>query len=234
MFRRASLLLTGLVMTAFIAACSDNSPKSATADSASAGISGRVEAGLRVLQVDPAANEGAEYKIYRGDYVRLESLTSDPVTIAIPELKVEKTYPVSDGDKAYFKVPDVGRFSYTIGQLSGTIEAVDYTAKGYQEVSALEGQALIKNIDPLVLDVRTPREFEGGHLEGALLVPVQVLQKEIRRLGTDKNKPVFVYCRTGNRSTVAAKVLLDHGFTNVVNMRRGIREWQAHKLTIVK
>ena len=85
-----------------------------------------------------------------------------------------------------------------------------------------------------MLDVRTPREFAEGHLEGAMLIPVQVLQARLGELAGHKDEPVFVYCKTGNRSTVAAKLLVDAGHTEVVNLRRGIREWQSAGLPVVR
>ncbi len=197
-------------------------------------MSGRVEAGLRVLTVDPAATTATDFKVYRGDYVRLESTTGGSLTIAIAELKVNKSYPVAEGEKAYFKVPNIGSYAYTIGNISGAIEAIDYVASGYQEVGAAEAAALIKNIEPLVLDVRTPREFADAHIANAKLIPVQVLQNEIGQLAGFEDKPVFIYCRSGNRSTVAAKMLMDKGFNNVINLRRGLNEWQGLKLPMVR
>jgi rhodanese-related sulfurtransferase len=235
MSRRISALLIGITLLILFSACGGaDSESQATSEALAAAVSGRIEAGLRVLTVDPTTSQDVNYTVYRGDYLRLDTPTGEAVTITVPELKIQKTFPVAEGEKTYFKMSAAGSFAYTAGAVSGTIEAVEYSASGYQEVSALEGAALIKNINPLVLDVRTPGEYAGGHLENSLLVPVQVLQAEIGQLGTDKDKPIFVYCRSGNRSTVASKVLLDHGFTNVVNLRHGIGEWQAKNLPIVK
>jgi len=63
----------------------------------------------------------------------------------------------------------------------------------------------------LLLDVRTPGEFADGHVQGALNVPVQVLESRIAEL--DPARPVVVYCRSGNRSATAARMLRDRGFT---------------------
>jgi len=227
--RIVTIALT-LITLLSLAACGDTG----STDQATSGVSGRVEAGLRVLTIDPAATEPTKLTVYRGDYVRVESTNDQPVTIFIPELKVAKTYPVAEGEKAYFKLPNTGTFTYTVGSASGVIEAIEYKASGYSEVSAAEGAELIKNINPLVLDVRTPGEFAQGHLVGAKLIPVQVLQAELGQLAGYEDKPIFVYCRSGNRSTVAAKVLKDKGFTNVVNLRHGIGEWAKLNLPIEK
>ena len=238
MFKHSRAILLAAMLPALLAGCSGDKPESGstTAESAAtaapATVSGRVEAGLRVLPLDPHADSAPDFVIYRGDYVRIEPLNGETLTIAVPELEVSKSFPVAEGDKAYFSAPRSGRFAYTVGGLSGTLDVIDYVAAGYEEVSAQEGAALIANIDPFILDVRTPGEFAEGHLAGATLVPVQVLQSELEQLMGYREKPVFVYCRSGNRSTVAAKLLVDNGFHHVVNLRHGIREWQQANLPI--
>jgi rhodanese-related sulfurtransferase len=152
--------------------------------------------------------------------------------LVIEDLAVDNTFPAPEGMKPYFKVPDVGTFPFQAGSLKGTIEAIDYSAATYREVNAAEAEELIRNVDPFILDVRTEREFAGGHLPGATLIPVQTLQQRIGELDAQKERPVFVYCRTGNRSTVAARMLIDRGFTQVINLRRGIVEWQRAGLEI--
>jgi rhodanese-related sulfurtransferase len=148
---------------------------------------------------------------------------------------VSFTAPVPEGERPYFKVPESGRFDFTLGDASGTIEAVDYVARGYRELTARDAAGLVANLRPFVLDVRTEREFAEGHLEGATLIPIQVLQKRINELDpVPRDRPVLVYCRSGNRSTVAAKMLLDAGFEQVYNIRRGIREWNSEGLPTVR
>lgn len=73
----------------------------------------------------------------------------------------------------------------------------------------------------VVLDVRTPEEFEDAHVPGAVNVPVQdVAQRvaEVERLvGGDKSRPVVVYCGVGGRAAKAKQELEASGFTQVVN-----------------
>ena len=82
--------------------------------------------------------------------------------------------------------------------------------------------------------MRTGGEFAGGHLEGAVLIPVQELARRGGELAAHKQDPVLIYCATGNRSTVAAKMLVDAGFEQVINVRRGIKEWMREGLPVVK
>lgn len=69
----------------------------------------------------------------------------------------------------------------------------------------------------LLVDVRTQEEFDGGHLEGALLIPVDEIVSRASELGDDKNRAIVLYCRTGNRSGQAKRALEELGYTNVMN-----------------
>jgi rhodanese-related sulfurtransferase len=205
----------------------------ATAADAGDAVSGRIEEGLRVLTIDPTARD-QRFRIYRGDYVRPERADGAPFVLEIPELEVSMSVPVPEGERAYFKVPAAGAYAFRCGDATGTIEAVEYRAQAYREVTPREAADFISARKPLILDVRTPREFAGGHLEGAQLLPVQVLQSRLAELADHRDQPVFIYCRTGNRSTVAAKLLIDAGHTEVVNLRRGIVQWQREGMPVVK
>ncbi len=69
-----------------------------------------------------------------------------------------------------------------------------------------------------LIDVRTPEEYAGGHIEGAKNIPVQVLDQRMGELGTDKARGVVVYCRSGRRSAQAAEALKAAGFVDVVDL----------------
>lgn len=78
-----------------------------------------------------------------------------------------------------------------------------------------------------ILDVRQPREYEQGHLPGALLMPVKEVTARMTEL--DPGKPILVYCHSGVRSKAASQLLLAHGFKDVYNMSGGIVAWQGEK-----
>jgi len=202
-------------------------------DSATPAVSGRLDAGLRVLTFNPAAKE-QRFTIYRGDYVRPELSTGGTFTLEIPALEVSRVFPAAGDEPPYFKVPDAGSFEFRLGEATGIIEAIEYAAAQYREVDAHEAASMIANLHPLILDVRTDREFASGHLENAVLIPVQELQRRLGELSSQKRNPVLVYCASGNRSTVAAQLLVDAGFSHVANLRRGIAEWNREGLPTVK
>lgn len=63
----------------------------------------------------------------------------------------------------------------------------------------------------LLLDVRTPKEFQGGHIQGAVNIPVQELPNRVADVG-DPARPVVVYCQSGGRSARAAGILQQAGY----------------------
>lgn len=85
----------------------------------------------------------------------------------------------------------------------------------------------------LLLDVRTPVEYrEDGHIPGSVLIPVQILPQYLKDIEKFKDKKVLVYCRSGNRSAVAARFLEQNGFKQVYNLKDGIIGWKKAGLPV--
>ena len=93
----------------------------------------------------------------------------------------------------------------------------------YQDVSPDQVAEALRGKGVQLVDVRSKEEYAQGHLRGATLVPMSGLEAGSRALRTDA--PVIVYCLSGARSARAAKFLVQQGFTDVRNMRGGIRHW---------
>jgi rhodanese-related sulfurtransferase len=85
----------------------------------------------------------------------------------------------------------------------------------------------------VTLDVRTPGEFAEGHIEGAQLIDFQSGNFENEISSLDKNATYAVYCRSGNRSGQAVKVMHDAGFHNVYNLNGGVIDWANAGLPLV-
>jgi len=104
----------------------------------------------------------------------------------------------------------------------------------FSSISAKEAIMLIQNDDNVsILDVRTIPEFKNGHLEDAILIPLDALDKNLGMLKNEKRRKIIVYCRTGNRSVVASRILKKSGFTPL-NVSGGIIELIKEKATIIK
>ncbi|MEC3605870.1 sulfurtransferase TusA family protein [Bacillus glycinifermentans] len=76
-----------------------------------------------------------------------------------------------------------------------------------------------------VVDVREPAEYSSGHILGAVSIPLGELEKRANELNRDGK--IYVVCRTGNRSDLAAKKLANNGFENVENVLQGMAEWSG-------
>lgn len=89
-----------------------------------------------------------------------------------------------------------------------------------------------KNIQ--LIDVRTPEEFQQGYIKNAKNINIYDpnFEKEIQKL--DKSKPVYIYCRSGNRSRSAAQVLAKNGFKTIYDLQGGMGAWQYANKPIVK
>lgn len=66
-----------------------------------------------------------------------------------------------------------------------------------------------------IVDVRSPEEFQGGAYPGAVNIPLQLLQARLREIPRDR--PVVLYCASGARSAMAARLLKQAGYADVVN-----------------
>ncbi len=89
----------------------------------------------------------------------------------------------------------------------------------YQEVGPEDLYAHLSG-EVLVVDVRTPMEFAQGHVPGARNYPLEAIDAWWHQL--PKDKPVYLYCRSGNRSRQAAEYLKGKGFTHLYNVQGGV------------
>jgi rhodanese-related sulfurtransferase len=106
--------------------------------------------------------------------------------------------------------------------------------QGITQVNVSEAEALVKDPGLTLIDVRSPREFSEGHIEGAKLIPVNELNGRLTEIESLKKKRILVYCHAGSRSASASQILKNNGFTRVSNLKGGITAWKATGLKVVK
>lgn len=106
--------------------------------------------------------------------------------------------------------------------------------RGVKEVDTNGALQLINHKNAFVLDVREPSEYESGHLLNAKLIPLGKLKARIAELEKQKDKPVVVVCRSGNRSGTACAILSKQGFTQAYNLMGGMMAWQKSNLPVQK
>jgi len=108
----------------------------------------------------------------------------------------------------------------------------------FEDIGVQESFELIQrnqmNQDFIIIDIRTPEEFNEGHIENAVNIDFysETFKEDLDKL--DKNKTYFIYCRSGNRSGRAMPIMKELGFKEVYNLSVGIKEWIAEGLPVVK
>ena len=197
-------------------------------------VSGTVVNGYRILEIQPAQGE-VNLKVFRGDYIKfkVDPSVPDPL-LSIPDLAIQKRLPNNLAEAPYFKMKTPGTFAFSLADVAGNLTVINYHQASYREVSSREAAELIQNEQPIILDVRTPNEYKRGHLQNSVLIPVQELQNRYKELGTRQDREILIYCATGNRSTVASKILVDNGYKHIVNMRGGIYDWSQKNYPVAR
>lgn len=101
------------------------------------------------------------------------------------------------------------------------------------DLGAAQAQTLMDQTpELLVVDVRTPEEFAGGHLAGAVNVNFKASDFEAQLGAQPRNRPVLLYCRTGNRSGKSLPTFARLGFAKVYHLTGGITEWREAGLPL--
>ena len=85
---------------------------------------------------------------------------------------------------------------------------------------------LLNNDDYYFLDVRTLKEHENISIPSTDCIPVQEIEERMDELNDYRDKKIIVYCRSGNRSGIATKILSENGF-NALNMIGGMNGWKG-------
>jgi len=95
----------------------------------------------------------------------------------------------------------------------------------FKEIEVEEAARLLEGGKALFVDIRDPASFQASHVPGALHLSDTNIQPFVT--GTDKSKPIVVYCYHGHTSQGAATYLLDQGFREVYSVRGGFEGWRV-------
>jgi len=103
----------------------------------------------------------------------------------------------------------------------------------YESIPAVNFADKIKSTtQPSIIDVRSPEEFAGQHINNAINIDWNGDNFESKIGKYDKSKPIFVYCMSGGRSKQAAEKLGNMGFTKIYELQGGIMKWNAAGLSV--
>ena len=80
--------------------------------------------------------------------------------------------------------------------------------------------------DLLILDTRSKGEYNARHIDGAIIITYNTLERNLDKLDGYEDKPILVYCATGSRSAAAVNILIENGFNKIYHMNRGFSKWK--------
>ena len=104
-------------------------------------------------------------------------------------------------------------------------KAEDITGKAaYHKLSAEEAYEMMVSQEVVIVDVRTPEEYDGGHIPNAILVPNESIGDDMPEALPDKEATLLIYCRSGRRSKEASEKLLKLGYKSIYEFG-GVIDW---------
>lgn len=115
-----------------------------------------------------------------------------------------------------------------------SVAACSMNAQQVKDVDIATAKAMIAKGDVVIVDVRTPEEYSGGHLDKAVLANINDPSFEAKIASVSKTKPVLVYCAAGGRSARASKIMAEKGWKNVNNILGGFNAWSGAGYPSVK
>lgn len=123
--------------------------------------------------------------------------------------------------------------SYVKGLFLSVLSVMSFAsfAQEVKNISADELLAADKS-NWLILDVRSEKEFNSGHVPGALNIAHTEIADNLQKLLAHKDKPIVVYCRSGFRAGKATDILLDQGFSQLMHLQGDMLNWQKAGHTI--
>lgn len=105
----------------------------------------------------------------------------------------------------------------------------------YEEIKVSDFEKKLNSSqDYILVDVRTPKEYEKGHIANAVNISYfgSEFKTSIEKL--PKDKLIFMYCQTQHRSPLASKYMKKKGFTHIIDLSGGFMKWENNKMPIVK
>jgi len=103
-----------------------------------------------------------------------------------------------------------------------------------KDVTSAEATQLLNRRNAVLLDVREPKEFEGGKLPGAIHIPLSQIASRMGELAKLVARPVVAYCDTGRKSRTAVGMLAKAGFKEIYTLQGGIAAWKKDGLPVEK
>lgn len=113
------------------------------------------------------------------------------------------------------------------------LASVSYS-QSYKNVGAEEFKSLLDKKEGILLDTRTKQEYERGHIANAHLIDLRDQNVKNELLSLPKDKTLYLYCYSGARSRSVAAFLSQNGYTSIINLTRGIIDWNSKSYPLEK
>ncbi|MFM7590246.1 MAG: rhodanese-like domain-containing protein [Isosphaeraceae bacterium] len=142
---------------------------------------------------------------------------------------------IGDQDQVEEAVMRLGRigFDNAVGYLEDGMKALENHPELERKTRRITAQALADMIASgekvVVIDVRSEKEYAGGHIDNSINIPVTHLVDKLGLL--PKDSPIVVHCEGGYRSSIASGIMMNHGFKQVVDLVGGYKAWAASSST---
>lgn len=107
------------------------------------------------------------------------------------------------------------------------MDEFDYKTVKYNNITGSELEQLVgKNKDTVILDVRDTKDYNKGHIENSINIPIDEVESRIDELKDYKDKEILIYCSVGRRSAQVAEILENSGYKDVSNTVDGVKEYE--------
>ena len=110
-------------------------------------------------------------------------------------------------------------------------EIVQVSGGSYRNIASEQLWTMLQKKDFVLINVHIP--YEGELPQTDLFIPYNAIDQNIDRLPQDKAARVVLYCRSGRMSAIASETMAKLGYTNVLNLKEGMREWQQKGYTLL-
>ncbi len=118
-----------------------------------------------------------------------------------------------------------------------TVAALFFAAYTFAKTPTISQQALLENqmssTPHILVDVRTPEEYNDGHIKGAINIPFDEIKQNQDKLNKLKGATLVVYCRSGRRASLFEQSLQAQGF-NLLHLNGDMQLWQKNKMPLIK
>jgi rhodanese-related sulfurtransferase len=106
--------------------------------------------------------------------------------------------------------------------------------RAVKEVSPQQAVQLMNRDGAAILDVRDPKDFQAGHIVGAINIPEAKIAERLRELEAARERPLLLYCSTGMVSGRAGSLLKKNGFGRLFSLRGGISAWRQENFPVAR